>query len=110
FVRRDWLEDNLVFELKSYPPLGILPSFQQGCFYVQDPSTLMAVRTLDPRPGEIVLDLCAAPGGKLTYIAQLMRNQGRLVAHDSSPERRRLLEEHCARLGVTAAEITSAIP
>ncbi|OLE64699.1 MAG: hypothetical protein AUG74_12935 [Bacteroidetes bacterium 13_1_20CM_4_60_6] len=70
----------------------------------------MAVRTLDPRPGEIVLELCAAPGGKLTYIAQLMRNQGRLVAHDSSPERRRLLEENCARLGVTAAEITSAIP
>ena len=52
FVRRDWLEENLVFELKSHPPLGRLPSFQQGLFYVQDPSTLLAVRELDPQPGE----------------------------------------------------------
>ena len=67
FVRRDWIDENLVFELKSHPPLGRLPSFQQGLFYVQDPSTLLAVRELDPQPGESVLDLCAAPGGKLTY-------------------------------------------
>ena len=65
FVRRDWVEENLVFELKSHPPLNRLPSFQQGLFYVQDPSTLLAVRELDPQPGETVLDLCAAPGGKL---------------------------------------------
>ena len=52
FVRRDWIEENLVFELKSHPPLGRLPSFQQGLFYVQDPSTLLAVRELDPQPGE----------------------------------------------------------
>ena len=83
FVRRDWLEENLVFELKSHPPLSRLPSFQQGWFYVQDPSTLLAVRELDPQPGETVLDLCAAPGGKLTAIAQLMRNEGRLIAHDT---------------------------
>ncbi|HEY5481363.1 MAG TPA: transcription antitermination factor NusB, partial [Verrucomicrobiae bacterium] len=72
FVRRDWAEENLVFELKAHPPLGQMPSFQQGLFYVQDPSTLLAVRELDPQPGETVLDLCAAPGGKLTFIAQLM--------------------------------------
>ena len=77
FIRRDWLDENLVFELKSHPPLRRLPSFQQGQFYVQDPSTLLAVRELDPQPGESVLDLCAAPGGKLTFIAQLMRNEGR---------------------------------
>ncbi len=109
FVCRDWLEENLVFELKSHPPLQALPSFQQGFFYVQDPSTLLAVRALDPRPGESVLDLCAAPGGKLSYIAQLMRNEGRLVAHDISPERRNLIQENCARLGVTSAEIISSI-
>jgi 16S rRNA (cytosine967-C5)-methyltransferase len=104
FVRRDWFEENLVFELKSHPPLTKLASFQQGFFYIQDPSTLLAVRELNPQPGETILDLCAAPGGKLTYIAQLMHNQGRLVAHDTYPERLKLIEENCARLGVTIAQ------
>ena len=106
FVRKDWIEVNLVFELKSHPPLGCLPSFQQGLFYVQDPSTLVAVRELDPQPGESVLDLCAAPGGKLTFIAQLIRNEGRLLAHDTSPERLKLIEQNCARLGVTCVQST----
>jgi 16S rRNA (cytosine967-C5)-methyltransferase len=104
FVRRDWLEESLVFELKSHPSLSRLPSFQQGGFYVQDPSTLLAVRELDPQPGESVLDLCAAPGGKLTFMAQLMRNEGRLAAHDLTPERLRLIEENCTRLGVTCVQ------
>jgi len=108
FVRRDWLEENLVFELKSHPPLSGMPSFRQGLFYVQDPGTLLAVRELAPRPGEAVLDLCAAPGGKLTHIAQLMRNEGRLIAHDISPERLKLIQENCARLGVTCVE--TALP
>ncbi len=101
FVRSDWLPENLVFELKSHPALAKLPSFLQGQFYVQDPSTLLAVRELDPQPGETVLDFCAAPGGKTAYIAQLMGNQGRLIAHDTARERLERLEENCARLGVT---------
>jgi 16S rRNA (cytosine967-C5)-methyltransferase len=105
FVRRDWLEENLVFELKSFPLLHGLPSFQQGLFYIQDPSTLLAVRALDPQPGDSVLDLCAAPGGKLTYIAQRMGNEGRLVANDTAPERLKLVRENCARLGVTCVEV-----
>jgi 16S rRNA (cytosine967-C5)-methyltransferase len=59
------------------------------------------VRELDPQPGESVLDLCAAPGGKLTFIAQLMRNEGRLLACDTTDERLKLIEQNCARLGVT---------
>jgi len=105
FVRRDWIEENLVFELKSHPPLGRLPSFQQGLFYVQDPSTLLAVRELGPQPGEKVLDLCAAPGGKLTYVAQLMGNEGHLLASETAPERLKLIEQNCARLGVTCVQI-----
>jgi 16S rRNA (cytosine967-C5)-methyltransferase len=62
------------------------------------------VHELDPQPGETILDLCAAPGGKLSYIAQLIRNQGRLVAHDISLERLRLIAENCARLGITCVE------
>jgi 16S rRNA (cytosine967-C5)-methyltransferase len=101
FVRRDWLEENLAFELKSHPPLNRLPTFQEGWFYVQDPSTLLAVRELNPQPGEAVLDLCAAPGGKLTYMAQRMRNDGRVVGRDISQERLNLVVENSARLGVT---------
>jgi 16S rRNA (cytosine967-C5)-methyltransferase len=104
FLRRDWIEENAVFELKAHPPLSRLPSFQQGLFYVQDPSTLLAVRELDPQPGESVLDLCAAPGGKLTALAQLLRNEGRLLAHDTSPERLKLIDQNCARLGVTCVQ------
>ena len=104
FVRKDWIEENLVFELKSHPPFGQLPSFQQGLFYVQDPSTLLAARELDPQRGESVLDLCAAPGGKLTYVAQLMGNEGRLLAHETAPERLKLIEQNCARLGVTCVQ------
>lgn len=107
FVTHDWTGENLVFELKSHPPLTRLESFQQGWFYLQDPSTLLAVRELDPQPGETILDLCAAPGGKTTFIAQLMNNQGRIVAHDISPDRLKLIRENCTRLGVTCAEPTA---
>lgn len=107
FFTRDWTGENLVFELKSHPSLASLKSFRDGGFYIQDPGTLLAVRELDPRPGETVLDLCAAPGGKTTFIAQLMNNQGRLVAHDNAPARVKLIEENCARLGVTNVEATS---
>jgi len=106
FVRRGWLEENLVFELKSHPPLASLASFRNGWFYIQDPGTLLAPRELKPQPGEVVLDLCAAPGGKTTYLAQLMNNQGRIVAQDTSEERLVLIRENCQRLGVTCVETT----
>ena len=105
FVFNDWLEENLMFELKSHPPIEEMRSFKNGFFYVQDPSTLFAVDLLAPKPGERVLDLCAAPGGKTTYIAQRMKNEGKLVASDSSPDRLELLKENCDRLGVTCVEI-----
>jgi 16S rRNA (cytosine967-C5)-methyltransferase len=107
FVTKDWLPEGLVFELKSHPPLALLPSFQQGLFYVQDPSTILAVRELDPQPGERILDLCAAPGGKLTCIAQFIANQARLIGHDITPERLALIKENCTRLGVTCVETVS---
>jgi 16S rRNA (cytosine967-C5)-methyltransferase len=104
FVRRGWLEENLVFELKSHPPLSSLASFRDGWFYIQDPGTLLAVCQLGPQPGETILDFCAAPGGKTTFIAQLMNNQGRVVAQDVSEERLKWIQENCARLGVTCVE------
>jgi 16S rRNA (cytosine967-C5)-methyltransferase len=104
----DWTGENLVFVLKSHPPLERLGSFRDGWFYVQDPSTLLAAGALAPQPGESILDLCAAPGGKTTYLAQLMENKGRIVAEDTSPERLRRLQENCRRLGVTCVETSLA--
>ena len=110
FGRWRWVPENTVFELKAHPSLARLATFQQGWFYVQDPSTLLAVELLDPQPGETILDLCAAPGGKTAHIAQRMANQGRLVAQDISPERMALLQSNCARLGVTCVTGGTAIP
>jgi 16S rRNA (cytosine967-C5)-methyltransferase len=104
FVRRDWLEENLVFELKSHPPLNSLASFRAGWFYIQDPSTLLAANELNPQSGETILDLCAAPGGKTTFIAQRMSNEGKIVACDISEERLKLIQENCQRLGISCVE------
>ncbi|HEX3628700.1 MAG TPA: 16S rRNA (cytosine(967)-C(5))-methyltransferase RsmB [Verrucomicrobiae bacterium] len=108
FVRRDFLSgpdrEAIIFELKSHPPLASLESFRDGWFYVQDPGTLLAALELAPQAGETILDLCAAPGGKATLIAQLMGNTGKIMASDVSEERLKLLNENCVRLGVTSVE------
>ena len=107
FCTRDWTGENLTFELKSHPPLNSLGSFRAGWFYIQDPSTLLAVRELGAQPSETILDLCAAPGGKATFIAQQMNNEGKIVAHDSFADRLKLIRENCTRLGVTCATATA---
>jgi 16S rRNA (cytosine967-C5)-methyltransferase len=73
---------------------------ERGLCYVQDPSTLAACDMLDPQPGDAVLDACAAPGGKTTYISALMRNGGRIIACDLWESRVVRLRENCHRLGV----------
>jgi 16S rRNA (cytosine967-C5)-methyltransferase len=95
----NWVESNLVFLLRRHPPLERMKTFQKGWFYVQDPSTLLSVRLLDPKPGERILDLCAAPGGKATFIAQIQDNDGRVVAVEPNPKRRARLRDNCERLG-----------
>ena len=105
FFTRDWTGENLVFELKAHPPLAALGSFRDGWFYIQDPSTLLAVVKLAARTGETILDLCAAPGGKTTFIAWQTRDQGRIMATDLSEERLKLIRENCQRLGISSVKI-----
>jgi 16S rRNA (cytosine967-C5)-methyltransferase len=100
----DWTDEGLVYELADHPPLGQLPSLQAGWFYVQDPSTLLAVRELGAEPTDNILDACAAPGGKTTFLAQCLQNRGHIVAQDAQPGRLELLRDNCARLGVTNVE------
>ena len=99
-----WLKKAEMFALKSKKHLIELASFCDGLYYIQDPSTLLAVEMLDPQPGHNMLDLCAAPGGKTTFAAQLMENRGSIVARDSNQNRLNLLRENCERLGVNCVE------
>jgi len=101
----DWIPENLVFVLKGHRPLAELPSFKQGWFYVQDPSTLLSVRLLEPQVQERVLDACAAPGGKTTFIAQCMLDRGIVIAEESDPDRAKLIVQNCERLGVSSVRI-----
>jgi 16S rRNA (cytosine967-C5)-methyltransferase len=71
-----------------------------GRCYIQDPSTAIACELLDPQSGEKILDACAAPGGKTSYIAQLMKNRGVIAACDRDPERLSVLEFNATQLGI----------
>lgn len=100
-----WVPDGTLFRLLNHPPLATLPSFLEGYFYVQDPSTLLAGEMLQAQRGETIMDLCAAPGGKTTYIAQKMKNEGAVHARDLESSRLKLVQENAARLGATAVSI-----
>ena len=76
-----------------------LPGFREGLFAVQDPATLEAVRLLDVRPGQRVLDACAAPGGKTVQIAARLEGEGSLLATDCWRDRLRPLKENLERFG-----------
>ena len=77
-----------------------------GLCYIQDPSTGASCHLLDPKPGERVLDACAAPGGKTAYLAELMKNDGFIVACDRDQGRIRTLQNNLERLGVGLAQGT----
>ena len=79
-----------------------------GAFYLQDASAMAPVATLDPRPGERVLDLCAAPGGKSGQIAARLNGRGFLLSNEIEFSRARILLGNLERLGVTNAFVTSA--
>ena len=104
----DWAATGDLFHLRKHPPLESLGSFSDGLFYVQDPSTLLSVSLLDPQPGQAVLDLCAAPGGKTCHIAERMKNEGQLSALDIRESRLKLLRENCDRMRVTCATLSQA--
>ena len=103
--------DGIVATPCRYSPLALkldlpgtveqLPGFREGLFTIQDESSQLVILLLDPQPGERVLDLCAAPGGKTTLIAQLMENRGEVTACDLTDAKLRRVEETALRLGIS---------
>lgn len=101
----------------DYSPVGMhiltaihptrLPGFPDGLVTVQDESSQIASLFLSPEPGQHVLDLCAAPGGKTTHLAQLMENRGTILACDLDARKLRRIQETTARLGITIVETKS---
>lgn len=81
-----------------------LPGYADGDFTVQDHSAMTVASALHPQPGMTVLDLCAAPGGKTTHLAELMNNRGQIVACDIDKKRLDTVAALCQRLGVTIVE------
>ena len=76
------------------------PSFREGWFQVQDPSAALAVMLLDPQPNDRVLDVCAAPGGKTTHIAERLADRGEVVALDIHASRLKRVRQNADRLGL----------
>lgn len=82
-----------------------IPGFKEGWWTVQDSSAQLVSHLLDPQPGEVVIDACAAPGGKTTHIAELMADKGKIWACDRTPSRLRKLQENSQRLNLQSIQI-----
>ena len=92
------LNDFLI--LNNIKDIENLEEFTQGYFTVQDEVAGLTALVLNPQPGENVLDACSSPGGKTTYLAELMKNQGNIVATDIYEHRTKLVENAAKRLGI----------
>jgi 16S rRNA (cytosine967-C5)-methyltransferase len=89
-------------------PIDRIPAFIDGWFQVQDEAAQLVTDLLDPIPGERILDACAGQGGKTGHIAQVMKNQGSIVAVDSNKEKLSRLNLEMSRLGVHNVETLNA--
>ena len=87
-------------KVKSLSGISQMNIFQSGYFTIQDESAALPVLLLDPRPGERVIDMCAAPGGKTTFIAELMQNQGEILSVDKYESKLNMIKMSCERLGI----------
>lgn len=107
-VKRGELVDScltIVDRGKHSGPVSKLPGFPEGLFAVQDEAAAFVAVAADPKPGQIVIDLCAAPGGKTLHLAEIMENKGKITAVDINARRLGMLVQERRRLGLTNIEI-----
>lgn len=98
--------DATCFQVTGPISIGNTVEHWLGHFYAQEATQLFPVKALEPKPGERILDLCAAPGGKTTQIAQYMEDRGLVVANDVSPKRIQALLANVYRLGTRCVVVT----
>ena len=103
-----WEKSGFYYTKEDQP--GKHPLHEAGVYYIQEPSAMAVVPLLEIQPGERVLDLCAAPGGKSTQIAGYLQGRGLLVANEIHPARAKILSETIERLGVYNACVTNEEP
>lgn len=96
--------------LRDHAAVRDLPGYGEGWFAVQDESAMRVASAVAPEPGWAVLDLCAAPGGKTTHLAELMQDQGRVVACDVDDGRLATVRELASRLGLSSIETVKVDP
>lgn len=103
-----WEENAWYLQFGESP--GAQVFHEAGAYYLQEPSAMVPARVLAPSQEDMVLDLCAAPGGKSTQLAQIMKGKGCLVCNEIVPARARILSRNIERMGITNAYVTNASP
>lgn len=100
-----WTSDGYFYPDTMQP--GKSPLHEAGAYYIQEPSAMLPAELLNAQPGECILDLCAAPGGKTTKIAADMKGEGLLVANEIHPKRAAILSSNVERMGIKNAVVTN---
>ncbi len=103
-----WCKTGFYYDPETRPGLSAL--HEAGLYYLQEPSAMAPAMLLDARPGETVLDLCAAPGGKTTQIAGGLQGKGLLVCSEINPKRAQILSQNVERLGIANALVLNEHP
>ncbi len=103
-----WEETGFYYDDSAAP--GKHPYHEAGLYYIQEPSAMAPVHYLDPKPGERILDLCAAPGGKSTQIAVKMQGKGILISNEINRDRAKILSLNVERLGITNCMVLNETP
>ncbi|MEK5393467.1 RsmF rRNA methyltransferase first C-terminal domain-containing protein [Margalitia sp. FSL K6-0131] len=106
--RIPWVNGGFFYQEEDRP--GKHPYHEVGLYYIQEPSAMAASEMVDPQPGEKVLDLCAAPGGKSTHMAAKMKQQGLLLTNELYPARAKILSQNVERMGIKNAVVTNEAP
>lgn len=104
----EWAAEGFYYPPDAQP--GKLALHEAGAYYIQEPSAMTAAALLDPQPGEKILDLCAAPGGKSTQIAARMSGRGLLVSNETVPQRAKILSRNIERMGIVNAAVLNETP